>query len=95
MLYFINPLLQVGSGSNEKSKESGWPKINGFDSSSLPKNASYLEVLRVSRGFERSFSFMHSLKRYTITFILTIPFMYYLKDYAYWPQEGDVIFMLI
>ena len=28
---FINPLLQVGSGSVEKSTGSGWPKINGSD----------------------------------------------------------------
>ena len=28
---FINPLLQVGSGSDEKSTGSGGPKINGFD----------------------------------------------------------------
>ena len=28
---FINPLLQVGSGSNDKSNGSGWPKINGSD----------------------------------------------------------------
>ena len=30
---FINPLLQVGSGSGsaEKSTGSGWPKINGSD----------------------------------------------------------------
>ena len=32
---FINPLLQVGSGSIEKSTGSGWPKINGSESSSL------------------------------------------------------------
>ena len=31
--YFINPLLQVGSGSVEEStgSGSGWPKINGSD----------------------------------------------------------------
>ena len=28
---FINPLLQVGSGSREKSTGSGGPKINGSD----------------------------------------------------------------
>ena len=28
---FINPLLQVGSGSDEKSSGSGGPKINGSD----------------------------------------------------------------
>ena len=28
---FINPLLQVGSGSVEKSTGSGGPKINGSD----------------------------------------------------------------
>ena len=28
---FINPLLQVGSGSNEISTGSGGPKINGSD----------------------------------------------------------------
>ena len=28
---FINPLLQVGSGSFEKSPGSGGPKINGSD----------------------------------------------------------------
>ena len=28
---FINSLLQVGSGSNEKSTGSGGPKINGSD----------------------------------------------------------------
>ena len=28
---FINPLLQVGSGSAEKSTGSGGPKINGSD----------------------------------------------------------------
>ena len=28
---FINPFLQVGSGSVEKSTGSGWPKINGSD----------------------------------------------------------------
>ena len=34
---FINPLLQVGSGSGsvEKSAGSGWPKITGSGSSSL------------------------------------------------------------
>ena len=38
---FINPFLQVGSGSNKKSTGSVGPKINGFGSSSL----------YVSRGF--------------------------------------------
>ena len=32
---FINPLLQVGSGSVEKSTGSGGPKITGSGSSSL------------------------------------------------------------
>ena len=34
---FLNPLLQVGfgSGSNEKSTESGWRKINESESESL------------------------------------------------------------
>ena len=35
--YFITPLLQVGSGSVEKSTGSGGPKINGSGSSSLRK----------------------------------------------------------
>ena len=34
---FINPLLQVGSGSVEKSTGSGGPKITGSESSSLPE----------------------------------------------------------
>ena len=34
---FINPLLQVGSGSDEKSIGSGGPKINGSGTSSLKK----------------------------------------------------------
>ena len=29
--YFINPLLQVGSGSDEKNTGYGGPKINGSD----------------------------------------------------------------
>ena len=42
-LYFVQdktkymyPLLQVGSGSGEKSHGSGWPKINGSDRILIP-----------------------------------------------------------
>ena len=38
---FINLLLRVGSGSNEKSTGSGGPKINGSGTSSLVKNSLY------------------------------------------------------
>ena len=33
---FINPLLQEGSGSDEKSTGSGGPKINGSDRILIP-----------------------------------------------------------
>ena len=33
---FINPLLQVGSGSAEKSTGFGGPKINGYDRILIP-----------------------------------------------------------
>ena len=46
---FINPLLQVGSGSVEKSTGSGGPKITGSGSSSLLVQQNLFVVLEPDR----------------------------------------------
>ena len=59
---FINPLLQVGSVSLEKStgSGSGWPKINGSGSSSLQKWMHFCPS-----SFFCSFMCFHNLARKT------------------------------
>ena len=45
---FINPLLQVGSGSDEKRTGSGGPKMNGYDRILIPAQGRYLLKLCIN-----------------------------------------------